>query len=232
MSEGDVFVQLSGVETRSAIGNVGAVANEPLADGGRKYSTTTQTGNRSVAASGPEGVATKYIGRADQKYVRERRVERCVAAWLIRRGHTVDVAGIAKEDHSHDQRGADGVLTVDSDPVELQVVTIPADGDLWRDAAQQGHAEQSRTWDEWVRCVSEAIEGKRAKYPPEVRQAMLLALDAEHVGPLIASPEVLAEISRNYESSPGGRFWAVLIVGPTENDVAPIGEQPTVAPRA
>lgn len=121
-----------------------------------------------------------------------------------------------------DEKGEDGVLTVDAHEYVFQVVTAPAANDFWREASQTS-ATTSIDSNRAADWLEEVISSKSEKTPPAQREETVLAVDARHAG-FLASGPILGQYLSEHGDPAATHGWAsVWVVGPTATYCKKVG---------
>ena len=216
---GDIVTRpLTGVLAITSVGSVGTVVDgvDPAtgdytinvnADGVRSKSQLKRDGSLSLEAQGAASV-----GRPGQA-----RAIRTLCQRLEANGHVVTV------EPGEDNRGEDGILTLNGLNYVLQLVTAPGGSPFWRQAnagVATSDVDQAGAL-EWMRS---AIDAKARKIPPRERPRTVLALDAQHAGMLAADAVIAAYLNRFNSPKAEFGFAAVWVVGPTVPRCLRIGD--------
>jgi hypothetical protein len=110
---------------------------------------------------------------------------------------------------ARDDRGEDGLLSIDGHEVIVQAVTVPTDPQVWKHLADEGTSTFAGDLEQCVRMIREALEKKRNK-----AEGTLLALDASQVGAIVGPRLVGAYRTVHRDPVVEFRFREVWIVGP------------------
>ena len=117
-----------------------------------------------------------------------------------------------------DDDGEDGRLSIAGVEVAVQTVVLCPDPAFYQRVARGGAAVDASTAQAAAR-LHQQVEIKRAHYPNPMEK--ILAIDLSHFG-VLAMPAVIAEDRRTFPDA-GTVFGSVLLVGPLENLMAPLG---------
>ena len=206
-----VIVPLTGNLTLTGLGRVGSVADgvDPAtgdrtinvnADEVRSKSRLKEDGSVSLEAEGSHAVRKRAQARAFRT-LRQR---------LEADAHVVTVSvGKAKDD-----RGEDGILTVDGARYVLQHVTVPGLPTFWHQAtAGVGRSDVDEAGA--VAWMREAINAKGCHTSPRERPKTVLVLDAQHAGVLAFDRIISAYLKLYKDPKAEFGFADVWLVGPT-----------------
>jgi hypothetical protein len=131
------------------------------------------------------------------------------------RGKGHDICSV---DGARDEDGQDGLLLVDDRLVEVQIVLLPVDSQLWSELVTDQSSSRGGDQLAAVLWVREALEHKADK-----ARDTLLALDASHVGAIVGPKLVDAYISMHGNPVDEFEFDDVWIIGPTERSSVRLG---------
>ncbi|MBI3843527.1 MAG: hypothetical protein HY292_02700 [Planctomycetes bacterium] len=200
---------------RVALQRVGFVLEGPRDNpGGRRVDYTPASGGNSSSrrdeAGGFKVVLSEPLdrGRAAEPHVMKVLVES-----LGRAGRNAQPVPTAR-----DEDGADGCLSLDGRLVDVQVVMMVVDPDLWQELAAEKETKRAGSIDEAVRIVRTCIEKKSRK-----AKNTLLALDASHFGALVSTQLVHAYLAKHRDPVSEFAFSEVWIVGPTARSSVRLG---------
>jgi len=127
------------------------------------------------------------------------------------------VAALKEQDHevsqkrgARDEDGEDGLLLVDGRQIEIQIVTMPSDTEVWRTLNASGASSRAGDLRAQVGLVRGALERKARK-----AKGTLVALDAAHFGALVRRELVDAYLAEYRAPVEEFSFDDVWIIGPT-----------------
>jgi hypothetical protein len=109
-----------------------------------------------------------------------------------------------------DDRGEDGRLSINGKNVEVQIVSMPADPELWKELSTHSAVSLEGKPDDAVRMVRQALLHKKDK-----AVGLLLALDAAHVGAIVGPNLVEDYLATHGDPEEEFSLAQVWIVGPT-----------------
>jgi hypothetical protein len=173
------------------------------ASGGRAYSRADSAGAFTAELSDP-----LYRGRLAEAHALKVLVQAIQA-----RGDQCILLSSGRDD-----RGEDGLLSINGHQIPVQVVTLPAKQSLWKDLALQGTVVRQGTNQDAVELIRQALDHKKDK-----AAGTLLVLDAAHVGAIIG-PSLVESYHAVY-GDPEQEFSLVeaWIVGPTAKSSIRLG---------
>lgn len=214
----DVTVLAQGVEARSAVGNVGTVAEEGhISDGEFRVRVQTPGGARSEGHLTAADLSLKAGGAIEMGRKGEPRVVATLLAKLNQGEAQAELVPGAE-----DERGEDSILRIQGERRILQVVSVPSAREFWRDASRST-AEMSASVPDAVTWLRETITAKSSKTPPAERSKTILALDAVHAG-VLARDEVM-DAYHQLHGDPEDEFGfaGIWLVGPTVSTTTRLG---------
>jgi len=177
---------------------------KPASDG-RSYSNTDPTGSFTADLSGP-------LVRGRQG---EGRVLDVLAQALRARGEEVTpVAG------GRDDQGEDGLLSINNHIVRIQIVSMPADSNVWKELAMDNAVTRRGTIDDAVQVVRETLVHKKDK-----AAGTLLALDAAHIGAIVGPRLVQAYQAAHGDPEEEFSLVEAWIIGPSARSSVRLGLQ-------
>jgi hypothetical protein len=141
------------------------------ASGGRAYSRTDSTGAFTAELSDP----------LDRGRPAERHALKVLIQALQARGDQVILLPGGRDD-----RGEDGLLSINGRQIQVQVVSLPAEQSLWRELSLRGTALRQGTNRDAVELIRQALVHKKGK-----AARTLLVLDAAQVGAIIGPSLVM-----------------------------------------
>jgi hypothetical protein len=197
---------------------VGFVAEGPPDHpAGRQVDYRSASGGQSVSQTDATGAFQADLsGSLERGRPGEWHVMKVLAQVLRANGYDVrSVVGL------RDDRGQDGLLLIDGSKVEVQIVSVPSDPQLWNELANLRCS--SRSGDrlvavDWIRAALEHKKGKA--------KGTLLALDASHFGAMVGPKLVNAYLSMYRNPADEFSLRDVWIIGPTALSSVRLG--PTV----
>ena len=164
------------------------------ASGGRAYSRTDSTGVFTTELSDPLDRGRPAEPRA---------IKVLIQAIQARGDQVIPLSG-------HDDRGEDGLLSINRHHIPVQVVSLPAEQSLWKELALQGTVVRQGTNQDAVELIRQALDHKKDK-----ATGTLLALDAAHVGAIIG-PSLVESYHAVYgDTEQEFSLVEAWIVGPT-----------------
>ncbi len=173
------------------------------ASGGRAYSSTDSTGAFTAELSDPLDRGRPAEGHA---------LKVLIQALQARGDQVIPLAG------GRDDRGEDGLLSINGHQIQVQVVSLPADQSLWRELSSQGTSLRQGTNRDAVELVRQALVHKRDK-----STSTLLVLDAAQVGAIIG-PSLVENYHAVYgDPEPEFSLVEAWIVGPTARSAIRLG---------
>jgi hypothetical protein len=204
----DVNVTPSGLDLRFGTGRAGTVSSQRDGDVQRLLTSSTRGATSSVKTDGMR-VSGQVGSPVDVGRPGEPRVLGLLLAMLRSAGHTV------KELQASDGSGEDGLIEIDGQRLEIQIVSAPGSGHfLWSDVSR-GTATFDASTQEAAEWLHASVHSKFKLYAPSIRSQMLLAIDIGHFG-VLATPEVLDEyLARFDDPSTTYGFGSVWLIGPT-----------------
>lgn len=172
----------------------------------RSVARRSSTGTVSVVVEGPPGVGTAGENR--------------VAKVLRARLQNDDVPSSVRS--GVDARGEDRLIDTPQASYVLQVVTVPRDATLWREASA-GSGTTSVTTPAAAAWIEDAIQHKVASSTTADRGRTILALDAIHAG-VLTEDAVVQSYLEQY-GSPTARFHyaGVWLAGPVADRCLRLG---------
>ena len=212
-----VTVGIDGVAACGKAGNVGTVAEERGASGEQfRIRTQTPGGARSRELLADGVVSLNIHGPTETGRKGESRALDTLLSRLRQEGHQpVLEAG-------RDERGEDGILLLQDKRLTLQVVSVPSDLKLWRDA-NRGSATMSVTVADAAKWIRDAVFAKFTNTSPAERATTILVLDAGLAG-VLSAHEVADAYLALYED-PHFEFGlaSIWLVGPTPSTTVRLG---------
>ena len=206
-----------GMEARGEVGNVGTVAEERDASGERfRIRTQTPGGARSRELLADGVVSLNIHGPTQTGRKGESRALDTLLSKLRQEGHQpVLEAG-------RDERGEDGILLLQDERLTLQVVSVPSDPKLWRDA-NRGSATTSVPVADAAKWIRDAVFAKFTNTSPAERATTILVLDAGLAG--VLSAHEVADAYLALYGDPHFEFGlaSIWLVGPTPSTTTRLG---------
>jgi hypothetical protein len=189
--------------------DIGTVAEQASEDGaGRRVDYRPAGGGTSLSATGADGsYRAELSGALPKGKAAEPHAQKVLMAALEAAGH--DVALLRRNDDD-DARGKDCVLLVDGKPCDVQLVTMPADSNLWKELSSKGSAATSGDLPDAVALVRTSLEKKKDWW-----KGCILALDAANLGALSSPAVVDAYLAAHGDPNTEFGFAQTWIVGPT-----------------
>jgi hypothetical protein len=198
--------------TGSPIGTV--VESPPDHRGGRRVEYSPASGGRAVSDTDSAGsFRADLSGPLERGKSNEWHVMKVLQAALKEQGHEV-----SRKRGAQDDRGQDGLLVVDGRQVEVQIVTVPSDTEVWKTLNATGASSRSGDLRAQVRLIRGALEHKANK-----ARGALVALDAAHFGALVSRKLVDAYLAEYGSPVEEFSFFDVWIIGPTARSSARLG---------
>jgi hypothetical protein len=214
----NLSLQLTGARMEIRGGRLGVVRDQ-RDESGHRIDNSSPGGARSTSVLSSNGAVTGTVaGPVDVGTRGEQRVADTLVACLQARGHVTSIRG------GDDHRGEDRILAIDAEQIVLQVVTAPDDKTLWEGVAQ-GSASREADVHSAAGWIYQAVNGKAARYAPDSKRSMLLAVDIAHFGVLATRPCVDAYLTA-YGDPSRHSFTAIWLIGPTVALSAPLGPCP------
>jgi hypothetical protein len=187
---------------------VPATIGEQNLPGQRGLQVNSGQGTQSFARiTNDEVVSVNAHGRPDIGRRSEARVTDILLDCLRSVGHAVTVVEGHRDDH-----GEDGLLLLDGREFTLQITAIVPSSEFWR-ASAKGSGEVSATIAEATGWIYDAILRKTTTIAEPQRNAIVLAIDARHLGVLAAVP-VREAFTKSYGSAQQFGFRDLWLVGP------------------
>lgn len=215
----ELSIGLTGIELKSAIGRLGVV-NDTNSEHGQHIKYTAPTGAESNSSLVGNLLTILVKPPVDVGRPGEPRVLVCVENSLKTAGKNLTPS--SEEERAKDDRGEDAVLIIDGNRIVLQIVTAKPDASFWRSVAN-GAGETSVEISEAVKWINDAISEKAQHYQEKIKSSMLLAVDVGHMG-VLASSRVSVQYLHIYgDPKIQYGFGAVWLIGPTENNIAKLG---------
>jgi hypothetical protein len=198
--------------TGSPVGFV--VEGPPDHPAGRRVDYRPASGGQSVSQTDATGAFQADLsGFLERGRPGEQHVMKILTQALRANGHDVLSVGGARDD-----RGQDGLLSIDGRQVEVQIVSLPVDPQLWKELATRRASARSGDRLVAVKLVRAALEHKAGK-----AMGTLLALDAAHFGAMVGSKLVDAYISMHGNPADEFSLVDVWIIGPTARSSVRLG---------
>jgi len=212
-----VAIELIGQELRASNGNVGLVREERNASG-EQFSIRTQTpeGARSEELLANNIVSANIIGPTQTGRKGEPRAISILMNRLQQEGYQ-PIFEIGR-----DHCGEDGVFTIQNERLTLQIVTVPSDPKLWRNANYDS-ATISMSVEEAGKYIQEAICKKFKRTSRGELTKTLLVLDAGLIGILSAHEVVSAYLTLYGDPYLEFGFASIWLVGPTASTTTQLG---------
>lgn len=165
------------------------------ASGGEVVSRVNADGSYEIQRAGPLD-----LGRKD-----EARARKVLLQALRTSGRTASLI-----EGANDDRGEDGKVVLDGRECVIQIVSVPADPEVWSELARAGHQANNGTLTDAIQALRSALERKRG-----VASGTLLVLNAAHLGAVLG-PMLAQEYIRLY-GDPSAEYGLreVWIVGPS-----------------
>jgi hypothetical protein len=176
-------------------------------------------GRRVDARPASGGRANCFIaelsGSLDVGRSNEARVLKTLVQSLRARGDDVTLGAGAT-----DNRGEDGILSINGQPVSVQIVSLPIEQSLWKELSTVGRADRTGSSNDAVELVRRALIHKSNK-----AAGTLLVLDTAHIGAIVG-PALVDDYIRVY-GDPEREFslFEAWIVGPTPRSTLRLGSQ-------
>jgi hypothetical protein len=166
----------------ASIGNrPGVIIESASGPDGRTVDARPPSGGRSLSSVDSSGTLTADLsGRLERGTDGQWHVLKVLVEALRGRGDTVERLP-AKD--ARDDRGEDGMLSLNGKRVPVQAVSLPVDKSTWKELSSRGATSIEGAAVEIIRQALVLKKGKAA--------GTILALDAAHIG-AIASPSVVA----------------------------------------
>jgi hypothetical protein len=175
------------------------------ASGGRSYSSTDRSGAFTADLSGP----------LDRGRSGEGRVLKVLTQALRARGeHVTPLVG------GRDDRGEDGRLSINGQDVRVQIVSMPANPEFWKEFSVHDTAFRKGEREYAVRMVRQALLHKKDK-----AAGTLLALDAAHVGAVVGPRLVEAYVATHGDPEEEFSLVEAWIIGPTARSSFRLGSR-------
>jgi hypothetical protein len=210
-----IEVELKGQQMRMEQGQLGTVAREPFGSA-VEIRVTSPGGAESVNRLDGGSVSGDVRPPVEVGLRGEDRVRSLV----LHRLRIADAsAALEKWD---DRSGEDGKFQVGSEQILLQIVAAQK-GLFWQSVSKgRGSFDASTTFAcDWLH---EAIAAKASHYDPVLLGKTLLAVDAGHLGVLTEYAIVKSYLAQHGDPIVRFGFGAVWIVGPTELQIAKLGQ--------
>jgi hypothetical protein len=198
--------------TGSPVGFV--VEGSPDHPDGRRVDYRPASGGQSVSQTDATGAFQADLsGSLERGRPGEPHVMKILAQVLRANGHDVRSVGGDRDD-----RGQDGLLSIDGRQVEVQIVSLPVDPQLWQELATRQASSRSGDRLVAVGLVRAALEHKAGR-----ATGILLALDASHFGAMVGSKLVDAYIGMHGNPADEFSLVDVWIIGPTARSSVRLG---------
>lgn len=181
-------------------------AGPPDSPDGRRVDSMPASGGRAYSRADSAGAFTAELsGPLDRGRPAEPRALKVLIQAIQARGDQVILLSSGRDD-----RGEDGLLSINGHQIPVQVVSLPAEQSLWKELALQGTVLRQGTNRDAVELIRQALDHKKDK-----ATRTLLVLDAAHVGAIIG-PSLVESYHAVYDD-PEQEFSLVeaWIVGPT-----------------
>lgn len=215
----ELSITLTGIESKSATGQVGVV-NDANSEDRQHIKYTTPTGTQSDSSLVGNHLTILVKPPVDIGRPGEPRVLVCVENNLKMTGKNLREP--LEEERARDDRGEDGVLIIDGNRVVLQIVTVRPNASFWKSVAQ-GEGKASVKLSRATEWINNAVSEKAQRYQNELKPSMLLAADVGHMG-VLASSRVGAHYLQTYgDPTIKYGFGGVWLIGPTENNILHLG---------
>ena len=212
-----VTVELVGVEARAEVGDVGTVVEQrDASDGQFQIRTQTPEGARSNGLLAGDTVSLGIHGPTKTGRTGEARAIDVLLSKLLQDGQEA-VLEVGRDD-----RGEDGVLLLHGDQLTLQVVSLPSDPKLWRDA-NSGSATRNVPVVHATMWIRDAILAKFAKTSHAECTKTVLVLDAALAGILSAHEVVGSYLALHGNPRTEFGFHSGWLVGPTLSTTTRLG---------
>jgi hypothetical protein len=212
-----VTVEGVGMEARGELGAGGTVTEERDASGEQfRIQTQTPGGARSHELLAAGVVSLNIHGPTQTGRKGERRALDTLLSRLRQEGHQPFL------EEGWDERGEDGILLLQGDRLTLQVVSVPSDPKLWRDANHESATTSVPVADaaKWIR---DAVFAKFTNTSPAERATTIVVLDAGLAG--VLSAHEVADAYFALYGDPHLEFGlaSVWLVGPTPSTTTRLG---------
>lgn len=182
------------------------VESPPNHSGGRRVEYRPASGGKAISDTDTVGsFKAELSGRLERGKSNEPYVMKTLAAALRGQGHQVN-----RKRGARDDRGEDGLLVVDGRQIEVQIVTMPVDPDVWKTLTATGAFSGAGDLHAQVALVRGALERKALS-----AKGTLVALDAAHFGAIVRRELVDAYLAKYGNPVKEFSFDDVWIVGPT-----------------
>ena len=215
----ELSITLTGVESKSATGQVGVV-NYTTSEDRQHIKYTAPTGAQSNSSLVGNLLTILVKPPVDVGRPGEPRVLVCVENSLKIAGKNLREP--LEKERAEDDRGEDAVLIIDDNRIVLQIVTVKPDALFWKSVAN-GAGEANVEVSEAAKWINNAVSEKAQQYHNEFKSSMLLAVDVGHMG-VLASANVGAQYLQIYgDPTIQYGFGGVWLIGPTENNVLHLG---------
>jgi len=198
--------------TGSPIGTV--VESPPDHPDGRRVEYSPASGGRAVSDTDSAGsFRADLSGPLERGKSNEWHVMKVLQAASKEQGHEV-----SRKCGAQDDRGQDGLLVVDGRQIEVQIVTMPVDPEVWKTLNASGAFLGEGDLRAQVDLVRGALKHKKNK-----ATGALVALDASYFGAFVSrklADAYLAEYGSPVEEF---SFFDVWIIGPTVRSSVRLG---------
>ncbi len=208
---------MAGVEARLEPGNVGTVTEERDASGEQfRIRTRAPEGARSDEMMADGVVSLSIHGPSQTGCKGEPRALGTLLSRLREEGHQLVLEA------GQDERGEDGIFLFQDQRLTLQVVSVPSDPDLWRDANRDSATTSVPVADaaKWIR---DAVVAKSTNTSPAERATTIVVLDAGLAGILSAHEVVDAYLGLYGDPHLEFGLASIWLVGPTPSTTTRIG---------
>ena len=173
---------------------------------GRKIDSRPASGGRSVSKiSGKCAYKVDLSGSLEPGRPNEKQVMKVLKQLLEAEGKDVSPRNDAQDD-----RGVDGVMDINGNTVEVQIVTLPAGSSLWYKLANDQNVSLIGDRYQAVSLIRDALERKANKYKGDY-----LVHDSSHEGVFADTNLVDGYISKYGNPADEFSIKEVFIIGPT-----------------
>lgn len=215
----ELSITLTGVESKSATGQVGVV-NYTTSEDRQHIKYTAPTGAQSDSLLVGSLLTILVKPPVDIGRLGEPRVLACIENSLKMMGKTLTLP--LENMRARDNRGEDGILIIDGNHITLQIVTAKPDASFWKSVAN-GAGKASVEISEAINWINNAVSGKAQRYQNEFKSSMLLAVDVGHMGVLASSIVGVQYLQTYGDPTIQYGFGGVWLIGPTENNILRLG---------
>lgn len=209
-------VALEGWAIEAKISSIGTVNEQRSADGtSRRVDHRPASGGRSLSETTAEG---SYQAQLSGDMPRGIDGEPHVLKVLLAAMETGRRVKVLPKNEGDDAGGKDARFEINGEEFSVQVVTMPAEPELWEKLSVTGNVQRDGDLIDAVEMVRAAIEKKRHGW-----KGCVLALDATTVGALPGGDLVDAYVLLHGDPNKEFGFAETWIVGPTVGSTIKIG---------